>query len=277
MVMGLIGCGQQKYNLNFVGSGFESKKTSYAQGEKVTVYYNMIATDTDYSFSCDLDVDMKQTFDNNHGYVFEFTMPAHDVTLEVSSRNSMEYDPDAYLPETPENLESEINPDNMEFDFYEKTVATDGGDGHDEYVLYERDEGAGMILARYIKEGDEDEKMSCCLVPEQTWDSCMYITRSHGMAEWKDGSGLEGAYFVLKFPDGKGGMVRITSDEMPEDGMEAIGYIKDVLTEAYVQYHTEDADDSQDTESSNPDAWICPECGQENDGKFCSSCGSKKP
>ena len=30
------GCGKQKYKLNFDGYGFESKKTEYAAGEKVT-------------------------------------------------------------------------------------------------------------------------------------------------------------------------------------------------------------------------------------------------
>ncbi len=277
MVMGLIGCGKQKYQLNFDGYGFQSKKTAYSQGEKVTVYYDMIATDTDYSFSCDPDVDMQQSYDNAHGYVFEFIMPEHDVTLQVSSRNSMEYDPDANLPETPDNPADEIDPDNMDFDFYEKTTATDGGDGHDEYVLYEREAGEGMILARYTKEGDEEEVMRCCLVPQQIWDNCMYIVRNHGCADWKDGSGLEGAYYVLKFPDGKGNMVRVTSDEMPEDGMEVISTIRGILAEAFSQYAEENEQDTQEKKSSDPDAWICPECGQENSGKFFSSCGSPKP
>ena len=62
MIMGLGGCGKQKYQLNFDGYGFESKKTSYAPGDTVTVYYGMIATDTDYHFSCDDDVSMEQEY-----------------------------------------------------------------------------------------------------------------------------------------------------------------------------------------------------------------------
>ena len=60
----------------------------------------MIATDTDYSFYTDSDdVKLKQDYDNDHGYIFTFTMPAHDVKLSVRSRNSMEYIPDIEKPD----------------------------------------------------------------------------------------------------------------------------------------------------------------------------------
>ncbi len=90
----LSGCGQQKYKLHFDSSGFQSRKTEYAAGEKVTVYYDLIATDTDYHFWLDDEsVEMKQDYDERHGYVFTFRMPDHDVTLHEESRNSMMYIP----------------------------------------------------------------------------------------------------------------------------------------------------------------------------------------
>lgn len=89
IMLTLFGCGKQKYKLNFDGYGFESKKTVYAAGAKVRVQLNLIATDTDYKFWIDDDVDMSKDYDHNHGYVFTFTMPDHDVTLHMSSRNSM--------------------------------------------------------------------------------------------------------------------------------------------------------------------------------------------
>ena len=96
-IMNITACGAQKYKLELDGYGFKSKKTEYSEGEKVTVYYDIIATDTDYSFSLDCDdVKLKQDWDDKHGYIFTFTMPAHDVKISVSSRNSMSYDPDAY-------------------------------------------------------------------------------------------------------------------------------------------------------------------------------------
>ncbi|MCR5673653.1 MAG: hypothetical protein K6F87_08075 [Lachnospiraceae bacterium] len=98
----LVGCsaGEDtvKYKLILNSSGFESKKTMYAPGEEVTVRYDIIATDTDYRFYSD-DVEFKQSYDG--GYVLTFIMPDHDVTLNVESRNTMEYDPDAYVPDEP--------------------------------------------------------------------------------------------------------------------------------------------------------------------------------
>ena len=87
----LFGCGQPTYKLNFDGYGFKSRKTEYRAGETVTVYFDMLATDTDYRFRLDDDsVEMTQDYDEKHGYVFTFTMPNHEVNLHVESRNSME-------------------------------------------------------------------------------------------------------------------------------------------------------------------------------------------
>lgn len=94
MMFTLFGCGKPKYKLHFDGYGFQSSKTEYAAGEQVTVYYDLIATDTDYRFWLDDEnVKLKQDYDDRHGYVFTFTMPDHELTLHVSSHNSMEYIP----------------------------------------------------------------------------------------------------------------------------------------------------------------------------------------
>lgn len=91
LMLTLFGCGQPTYKLDFDGYGFKSQKTEYAAGEKVTVYYGMPATDTDYRFWLDDDsVEMTQDYDDKHGYVFTFTMPDHAVSLHYDSHNSME-------------------------------------------------------------------------------------------------------------------------------------------------------------------------------------------
>lgn len=90
MTFTLFGCGKQKYKVNLESSIFECKKTEYAEGEKVTVYYDLIATDTDYSFKVEGgDVEYKVSYDDKHGYVITFTMPANDVTVSVTHVNSM--------------------------------------------------------------------------------------------------------------------------------------------------------------------------------------------
>ena len=123
MMFTLFGCGRAKYKLIFDDFGFKSQKSAYRAGETVRVYYDMIATDTDYRFWLDDDsVEMKQGYDDQHGYVFTFTMPDHDVTLHCDSYNSMEYFPEIVvtveneveeadiwvLPQTEENLKSTL-------------------------------------------------------------------------------------------------------------------------------------------------------------------------
>ena len=123
VMFALFGCGRQKYKLNLDGYGFKSSKTAYAAGEKVTVYYDLIATDTDYRFWLDDEsVKLTQDYDDRHGYVFTFTMPDHELTLHMSSRNSMEYIPSIrvtfqneveeadvwILPQTEENLKTSL-------------------------------------------------------------------------------------------------------------------------------------------------------------------------
>ena len=48
----------------------------------------MMATDTDYRFYLDYEP-VNFTYDERKGFVIEFTMPEHDVTLDFSSVNSM--------------------------------------------------------------------------------------------------------------------------------------------------------------------------------------------
>ena len=266
IIMSLFGCGKTKYNLIFDG-GFQSKKTSYAEGEQVTVIYDIIATDTDYSFYTDSeDVDLKQEYDDSQGYVFTFTMPAHDVKLFVKSRNTMEYDPDANRPENDPGSPGEaINEENLRFDYYEATVATQGGDCYTKYALYEY-EMDRMILAQFEKEPEGEEKMSFCFVPASVLDECMEVIKKYKMQNWKGETGLRGKEYAVRFSD-DGELQRVSSDHMPENGREAFEAVSEVLAEAWSQQYS-----ALDTET-----WFCPECGTKNERKYCSECGLEKP
>ena len=90
IVFGMTGCGKEKYRVDYDGMKefYGKAKDSYPAGAKVTVYYDLIATDTDYSFY--LDGEYLQTeYDEKKGFVITFTMPAHDVKLECRTVNSM--------------------------------------------------------------------------------------------------------------------------------------------------------------------------------------------
>lgn len=294
------GCGQQKYKLNYDGYGFESRRTEYAAGDRVTVYYDLIATDTDYTFYIDDDVKMKQTYDNDHGYIFTFTMPDHDVTIHEEHRNSMEYIPEPVEIESiPEGeIAAELDESAFLFDYFRETVATVGGDGYDELVLYRRPGGDSLILAKYSKWDGGNEHRRLCIVPETVLDGCLEAVVRHDMKNWKDGFPITGARYVIKFKEGDN-LIRITSDVMPEDGMAAFDEIGSILGSAWGEYGPKG---SAGDESPNPsdshispvspdvpdfvdepvpgnseDCWFCPNCGCRNNGNYCMECGDKKP
>ena len=268
MIMSMLACGKTKYNVEFDGYGFKSDKKSYEAGEKVTVTYDMVATDTNYNFYTDSDdVKLQQEFDGSHGYVFTFTMPAHNVKMYVKSKNSMTMDPIANNPwpsitSSPEDC---IKDDNIKFDYYDATVATDGGKEYDELVLYDYT-AEQMVLVHYHKEEDQDETKEFCMVPASVLDECMKVTDKYQMDSWGGGSGLEGRVYVVKFLV-NGSLIRVSSDNMPKDGEAAFDEVAQILWKVW-----REGKDSLQTET-----WFCPECGTKNDMKYCSTCGYKKP
>jgi len=94
LILSLFGCGAGKYNVDYCGAKglYKGAKDAYKAGAKVTLYFELIATDTDYSFTLDGEP-LNFEYDDKKGFVISFTMPEHDVKLECHSRNSMAYVP----------------------------------------------------------------------------------------------------------------------------------------------------------------------------------------
>lgn len=91
LLVGLTGCsGGERYQVDYCGSKgcYSNAKDSYRAGTEVTLYFDLVATDTDYSFRLDGEP-INYTYDDKKGFVIQFTMPDHDVKLEYDSRNSM--------------------------------------------------------------------------------------------------------------------------------------------------------------------------------------------
>lgn len=81
---------KKKYKVDYCGkkSWYTNAKDRYCAGEKVILYYSMLATDTDYSFWLE-GAELMLSYDNEKGYVLSFIMPENDVVVHSSSRNSM--------------------------------------------------------------------------------------------------------------------------------------------------------------------------------------------
>ena len=79
-----------RYKVDYCGrkDSFLGAKDSYRPGDKVSLFYSIIATDTDYSFYLDGE-SLNYDYDAEKGFIITFTMPDHDVKLEVDSRNTM--------------------------------------------------------------------------------------------------------------------------------------------------------------------------------------------
>ena len=94
----MSGCGGKRYAVDYCGEkdAYKGAEDTYRAGAQVTLYYDLIATDTDYSFYLDGER-LLQDYDDSCGFIIRFTMPEHDVKLECVTRNTMEY-----VPETQE-------------------------------------------------------------------------------------------------------------------------------------------------------------------------------
>lgn len=92
----LTGCGGEKYRVEYDSKDlYSNARDYYRAGTNVKLCFELIATDTDYSFLLDGER-IPFTYDEKKGFIIEFTMPEHDVTLECETRNSMVYQPDEF-------------------------------------------------------------------------------------------------------------------------------------------------------------------------------------
>ena len=91
----LSACFSKSYKVNYEPGkdSFSGAKDSYRAGATVTLYYSFIATDTDYYFYVDGER-VNPDYTDGKGYKLEFTMPEHDVSVRVESKNTMVYVPE---------------------------------------------------------------------------------------------------------------------------------------------------------------------------------------
>ena len=99
-LLALAGCGGAKYRVDYDGEEefYDGAKPSYRAGETVTLYYTLMATDSDCSFYLDGE-SLNFTYVEGKGFEVRFVMPAHDVKLECVWTNTMENE---YVEDSPE-------------------------------------------------------------------------------------------------------------------------------------------------------------------------------
>jgi hypothetical protein len=148
--------------------------------------------------------------------VYRFVMPDHDVTIRVTS----------------ENISAVTR--TVLVDYYAAVAAVDEAPGEEEgyyeIVLYD-DDCAELLLEEYTNGGTPNEQVRSCRVPREAADEAKTLIERYRMPEWNtmdDCDSLEGAVYVCRF-NLNGSSVRVTSERMPNDGMEAFSAIRTLL------------------------------------------------
>ena len=92
----LTGCGKRSYKVDYCGMKeyYSNAKDTYKACEEVELIFDLVASDTDYTFYLDGKSEGLDVHGTGNSFIIRFTMPDHDIKLDYSEKNSMEYLPD---------------------------------------------------------------------------------------------------------------------------------------------------------------------------------------
>lgn len=111
-------------------------------------------------------------------------------------------------------------------DYYERVVGTPEEQPYYELVLYTYSD-TQALLEEYADGGTDHETVTRYLVPIEAAQEMLTAVKDSGMVNWNkhEGVAISGMAYVCKFPDGKDDYIRVSSDNMPEDGTRAFGKV----------------------------------------------------
>lgn len=95
LMFGLSACFGAKYSVDYCGDkgSFRGAKDAYKAGQEVILNYPFVATDTNYTFYVD-GQRVNPDYSEKDGFTIAFTMPAHDIRVQVEEKNTMLPEPD---------------------------------------------------------------------------------------------------------------------------------------------------------------------------------------
>lgn len=207
--------GGKRYKVEYDGY-FIGGRNSYRAGQKVTVKVP-VATDETLTVYLDNEILQSSPKSDASNYVFEFTMPDHDIKLKSESVNDMI---------------CRINIE-MLVDYFEKNMAVPDDTSTYEIVLNSYTETEAQIDV-YTKASESDSEVKkTYIVPISVIDEVFEIIDNYDMKNWNsetDNNSITGKLYVCKFL-GSEEYIRTTSENMPENGVNAFKEIKAKLSE----------------------------------------------
>lgn len=114
-------------------------------------------------------------------------------------------------------------------DSYKATVATVGGDGYDEYCLYQKD--AIYEIHYFWKYGNEKEIHQAYKTDKKCADELFDYIEKENIKDYisKSYPAMCGGILVMKFKDGDS-LIRIASDNVPYDKQHIFYDLRSILT-----------------------------------------------
>ncbi len=220
------GCAK-RYHVDYGTSkgSFSGARDSYPAGAKVELVFDLIATDTDYTFHVDGET-VSADYEEGRGYVIRFVMPDHDITVDYASRNSMTYEPE---PDPAEQWEE----GQLLVSYYEAEYTAEEKKNYTEWALYASDSPEWVTLSVFVNDGSGEVRTDY-RVPVDAVLDCYGVITFYEMETWKDQKDLisqDGAIQVCRFTAKDGTFYRVSTEAMPENGTKAFSRMKDAVTE----------------------------------------------
>ena len=117
----------------------------------------------------------------------------------------------------------------MLVDYVSKTVGTNGGDGYWETVLYLTKNGDYEVHYYSKYEYEPEESHEKHPADAGVLEDVYKIIKNANMASWdkyKNSTNvITGGAYIVKFRDGHGNYIRVTSECMPDDGIKLMGAV----------------------------------------------------
>lgn len=117
-------------------------------------------------------------------------------------------------------------------DYYERMAGTADEQPYYELVLYTQD-ADHLLLEQYENGGTDQESVTSYSVPKDVYTNVMDLVKTYDLANWNEtgSESADGVYRVIKHYD-NGTYIRVSTDQMPDDGLSAFDDVKQVLAEA---------------------------------------------
>lgn len=222
--LAMTSCKGEKYKVICDDFSFTNVKSSYKAGDKVKIYFSLVATDTDYTFYLDGERIKPSDYSDYKGYLIEFIMPGRDVELSVESKNSMEYHPASI--DIPEGT--------VLFSYTEKVFTPEG-----ETLFSLTAETTDDPTLHRMTVSDETGS-TVYSIPRFAYESIYNYDQVAALDSWNsltEYESLDGKSIELSFyRDGE--YITLSSDHMPEDGEGTLKYMlshfTDYMTDDYL-------------------------------------------